>query len=295
MSILVDSVSLIPGAIVVRSIFGLGVPGADIPANSYLKPYVSLPADAAVEFRGEVLSDTFPAGTFAYYDDGTTSVTAPNGTYSFTFRLYRDGVAQSPLVTQNVYVGPSGGLALNGQIDSFASALALSGFTASELGISAQIEPFAASLVLGTLPSVSIFASLDSFVSLMPLIGDIAGDVPPSLSMARQYRVNPDVHLDAYSVQKGLTLSWEKDPQASLDYSIDWVDWLADVPGDSIANLYVTKSDGVSVSAQAIRGTVTAVVVKGGEVGVWETITVRVSTAQGRLDERTIKLLITER
>jgi hypothetical protein len=262
-----------------------------------LLPLVTLPADNAALFRVELISSSLPGGTFILLADGRFFVDpgTPNGSYSFTFRWYRNGVAQTPLVSRPVQIGPSGALAINAAMEPFAAALALEVPVFPTLTINASMEPFISSLSFGTVPSLSITATMGDFLSIMPFVGDIAGVVPDPLSTARQYRVNPDTHLDAYSIQQGYALSWSKDPQSQLDYSVEWADWLADVPGDSLANMYVTKSDNLQVTAQAIRGTAAAVVAKGGELGAWEFITIRIVTALGRIDERTIRLLIQDR
>lgn len=284
MSILVEdpTTPLIAGAILVREIDGLGVPGAQLPVSapgfeSYLEACADLPADAAVEFRGEVLSHTFPAGYFEYYDDGSTRVLAgcPDGIYTYTFRLFADGSAAPATITNTVVVGTSGGLTITAQIDPFTADLQM-------------ITPVAGSL--------SINATVDPFPSAVFLLGSQVGTLPSVLSLARQYTVNPDVHLDAYAIQNQFALLWEKDPDAFLDYSINWSDWLAEIPGDSIADLYVNTTSGIQVPIQGVvDGSITAVMAKAGVVGVTEEITIRIATTQGRIDERTIKLLIRQR
>lgn len=299
MSILVDdpTTPLIPGAILVREVSGLGVRGDALPLGverSYLYDCADLPADAAVEFRGEMVSHSFPAGIFSYYDDGSFTVdpSCPDGTYSFTFRLYADGLAQTPLVTDYVIVGASGVLALSSTMDSFVAALAL-GLQSSQLTIVGGMGSFTSVFSAGTAPSLTLSTEFGSFLSIIPLQGDVAGVVPDPVSPDRLYIVNPDAHLDSYAIQNQYALSWEKDPDASLDYGIEWGDWLP--PGDSIANMYVSTSAGLQVTAQALRGSLTAIVAKSGVNGVWESATIRIVTAQGRIDERTVQLLIRNR
>ena len=76
---------------------GLGVLGSEVPSSglhgaSYLFNDLSLPADAGKEVRG--LVETPPsAGTWFAWEDGSFSlVGAPDGEYTFTYRLYVDGV-----------------------------------------------------------------------------------------------------------------------------------------------------------------------------------------------------------
>lgn len=305
MSIFVEdpSAPLITGAIAVRETDAIGIRGDALPTGgagleSYLFACADLPADNAVEFRGEVLSHSFPAGFFEYFDDGSTRVLAgcPDGTYTYTFRLLADGVGQTPLVTNTVIVGASGTFTISTNLDSFSSDLQLVVPAAPQLTINGSLDVFAANMVLGTSASMTINAGIDSFVSVVSLLGELAGTLPATLSPARQYTVNPDVHLDAYAIQNQFVLLWEKDPDATLDYSINWSDWLAEIPGDSIANIYVNTTSGVQVPAQGIvAGLITGVMVRSGVIGSMEEITIRIATTQGRIDERTIKLLIRQR
>lgn len=276
------AVPLVAGAIVVREVDGLGVRGDQIPVaasgfESYLAPCLDMPGDDAVEFRGEMVSYTIPAQYFDFYDDGSFRVLpgCPDGVYTFTFRLWADGVADPNLITDEVVVGLSGLLSINATIDPFLGSV---------------------NMLLQTVGSMSLNCSMLPFTSNLSFLGELTGTLPGVLSLARQYRVNPDVHLDAYAIQQQFALTWEKDPDATLDYSIDWGDWLAEVPGDAIANMYVSTTSGVQVPAQGIvDGVVTGIMARSGVVGSIEEITIRIATTQGRIDERTIKLLIRQR
>jgi hypothetical protein len=284
MSILVEdpTTPLIAGAILVREVDGLGVRGDQLPAagpgfESYLQACADLPADNAVEFRGEMVSHTFPSGYFEYYDDGSTRVLAgcQDGIYTYTFRLISDGAAAPTPITNTVVVGASGGLTITAQIEAFAANLQM-------------ITPVAGSL--------SVNASIDQFQSALFFLGAQTGTLPRVLSKARQYTVNPDEHLDTYAIQNQFALLWEKDPDAFLDYSINWSDWLAEIPGDSVANMYVNNTAGVQVPVQGIiDGAITAVMARAGVVGATEEIVIRIATTEGRIDERTIRLLIRQR
>lgn len=284
MSILVEdpAAPLITGAILVREVDGLGIRGDQLPNGgvgfeSYLYACADLPQDNATEFRGEVISHNFPSNYFEYYDDGSTRVIpgCPDGIYTYTFRLFADGTPDATLITNTVVVGASGSLTLSSTIDPVMSDLQL-------------IVPVAGSF--------SMISSLSPFTSVVSLLGELVGSLPAVLSPARQYTVNPDVHLDAYAIQNQFALFWEKDPDAFLDYSINWSEWLAEIPGDSISNMYVNNTAGIQVPIQGvIDGAVTGIMARSGVVGVTEEITIRIATTQGRIDERTIKLLIRQR
>lgn len=113
MSVRVDTASLIAGACVVGN-RGLGVLGAVIRATTatgshgpgYL--YNDLTgADDAKEIRGLIL--TVPsAGTFTPNEDGSFTLTgAPDGSYSFTYRLFADG-ADLGTATGSITIGAAG-------------------------------------------------------------------------------------------------------------------------------------------------------------------------------------------
>ena len=97
MSIRVDTTSLIPGAIVCGN-RGLGVLGSTILADTatgdhgagFLYNDVDS-GDEGKEFRGLIV--TPPSyGTFFAYEDGSFSLVAPDGSYTFVYRIYVDGV-----------------------------------------------------------------------------------------------------------------------------------------------------------------------------------------------------------
>ena len=94
MSLRVDTSSLISGALVCGN-RGLGVLGSEVPSTGdngagYVYNDLSLPADANKEVRGLIVTPP-SAGTFFAYEDSSFEFTAPNGAYSFTYRLFVDG------------------------------------------------------------------------------------------------------------------------------------------------------------------------------------------------------------
>ncbi len=94
-SVRVDTQSLIPGAMVVGT-SGLGVVGSAIPAAgthgaAFLYNDLVLPADAGKEIRGLLLTSPAAGKLFAYEDGSFTFTDAPDGSYSFEYRLFVDG------------------------------------------------------------------------------------------------------------------------------------------------------------------------------------------------------------
>jgi hypothetical protein len=85
-----------------------------------------------------------------------------------------------------------------------------------------------------------------------------------------------------------------KDPDAVLDYPVDFSDWLADI-GDTYASHSIIVSDGLTVDSSSESGGIITPILSGGVVGDTETFTVRITTTGGRTDDRTFYLKIVER
>ena len=86
----------------------------------------------------------------------------------------------------------------------------------------------------------------------------------------------------------------EKDPDAMLDYTIDFTDWL-DLISDAIATHTTTATGGITVQSSSIVGKNVVVWVSGGTVGTPASVTARITTASGRIDDRTVHFRIRER
>ena len=107
----VDTLSLISGAVVCGD-RGLGVLGSTILSDTaiggngsgYLYNDVD-GGDEAKEFRGLIVTPP-SAGTFFAYEDGSFSLVAPDGSYTFVYRLYVDG-ADLGTATASVTIGAS--------------------------------------------------------------------------------------------------------------------------------------------------------------------------------------------
>lgn len=83
-----------------------------------------------------------------------------------------------------------------------------------------------------------------------------------------------------------------KDPNATLDYVINWTSWLA---GDTIASSAHTVPTGLTLVSESETTTHTTVWVSGGTAGQKYEIICRITTAAGRIEDRTIELKIVER
>ena len=98
--------------------------------------------------------------------------------------------------------------------------------------------------------------------------------------------------------------AWIQDPQAVLDYKIDWAastngsgpaDWLAS--GETIGTYSVSASTGLTVDSSSLTDDDTSVTVwlSGGTVGKIYTVTCHIVTDASREDDRTITIKCEER
>ena len=83
-----------------------------------------------------------------------------------------------------------------------------------------------------------------------------------------------------------------KDPDAKLDYLWDWTGYLA--PGEFIQSVEVTAG-GVNLESVEHDTTTVTVWVGGGVHGVRAVVSCRVTTNQGRIDERSMRLYLKDR
>jgi hypothetical protein len=84
---------------------------------------------------------------------------------------------------------------------------------------------------------------------------------------------------------------WDKDPTAEKDYIVDWTTWLA---GDTVSAYVVTVQNGLTKIADQRAGAVVTTWLGGGTRGKDYKVTVRVTTAGGRIDERSFIIRVRE-
>jgi hypothetical protein len=85
----------------------------------------------------------------------------------------------------------------------------------------------------------------------------------------------------------------DKDPDATLDYGVDWSKFLATV-GDTIANSIWIVPDGITKSLDTFNDTITTIWLEGGTPGMSYTLTNRITTAAGRVDDKSVKIKVKE-
>ncbi len=83
-----------------------------------------------------------------------------------------------------------------------------------------------------------------------------------------------------------------KDPDAVLDYQIDWEDWL---DGDTISSSSWTVADGITEVTDTNTTTTATIWLSGGTDGASYNVVNRIVTAGGRTEDRTITIVCQER
>lgn len=89
-------------------------------------------------------------------------------------------------------------------------------------------------------------------------------------------------------------MAYKKDPNATLDYSFDWGPYLTPL-GDTIVLVEWVLTAGLTKVSQSNTATTATVFVSGGVLDEVESLTCRITTAGGRIDDRTISLNIVSR
>jgi len=89
-------------------------------------------------------------------------------------------------------------------------------------------------------------------------------------------------------------MTFTKDPNAVLDYSVDWSAWLA---GDQISSSEWVLEDGAQLEqvTDTFTPTKTTVWLRGGIAGTTYLVTNRIVTSGGRTDDRTISVKVEDR
>lgn len=77
----------------------------------------------------------------------------------------------------------------------------------------------------------------------------------------------------------GLIGKWTKQPSEVLAYPVDFSDWLAERPGNTISGRTVTAEAGITVVSHSLNGSVVSVLLGGGTSGTTYKITVEVDVA----------------
>lgn len=85
---------------------------------------------------------------------------------------------------------------------------------------------------------------------------------------------------------------FNKDPDARLDYMVDWTSWLGD---DTITNSTWIVPNGINFEADTFTTTTATVWLSGGSLGSSYEVVNRITTDAGRIDDRTITIKIRQK
>ena len=87
-------------------------------------------------------------------------------------------------------------------------------------------------------------------------------------------------------------LTFDKDPDSVLDYTLDFTNWLVDT--DTISTIVVTADTGITVDSSSNTTTTATAWLSGGTAGTAYDVTYHVNTAGGRQVDRTIRIRVRE-
>ena len=91
-----------------------------------------------------------------------------------------------------------------------------------------------------------------------------------------------------------MATSFKKDPDATLDYTVDWTEWLSAIADTITSSVWIADPSLVVVSNYFAGGKATAFI-SGGVLETSVVITNRITTVGGRTDDRSITLKIASR
>lgn len=83
-----------------------------------------------------------------------------------------------------------------------------------------------------------------------------------------------------------------KDPDAVLDYAIDWSRWLGE---DALTAAQWAVPDGLTKVSEALDTGTATIWLSGGSVGVTYLLTCHITTAAGREEDQSFRIKIKER
>lgn len=90
-----------------------------------------------------------------------------------------------------------------------------------------------------------------------------------------------------------MTTIFTKDPDAVLDYTFAWANWLAD--GETISSFELDVETGITEDSSENDSDDVTVWLSGGTVGENYNVTCHVVTSAGREDDRTMTIKVRER
>lgn len=89
-------------------------------------------------------------------------------------------------------------------------------------------------------------------------------------------------------------MTMRKDPDAKLDFAVDWTQWLAN-EGDTASEFNWMVPEGLTGSDEQVDGGKAVIWLSGGEVGADYRVTCRITTASGRVNDATLEISVRDR
>jgi len=86
-----------------------------------------------------------------------------------------------------------------------------------------------------------------------------------------------------------------KDPNANLDYKIDWTEWLGADTISTSAWSIPGAAGGLTIGTDSKTTKITTVFLSGGTAGQTVLVRNRITTAAGRIDDRSFNVRLVER
>lgn len=90
-------------------------------------------------------------------------------------------------------------------------------------------------------------------------------------------------------------MAFTHDPNAVLDYFVDWTDWLGEAETITASSWTVAAGITQTTPAPSFTSTRATIWLTGGTAGVHYRVTNHITTNQGRQDDRTIVVAVAER
>jgi hypothetical protein len=131
--------------------------------------------------------------------------------------------------------------------------------------------------------------------------GILGGPLTYTASAVRTVRVQPGTRAftasgDFWDMSNPKKPRGLKDPNSTIDISIDWSDWLADCQDAAVSYTW-TLDGGLTQAGAGTLGNVSTVFVSAGTSGAVANLTCRITTASTppRSEDRTVQLTIEDR
>lgn len=88
--------------------------------------------------------------------------------------------------------------------------------------------------------------------------------------------------------------SFTKQPVSNLDYDFDWQRWLEPTAGDVISIADVIADPGITLGTKQSTATRVKQFISGGTSGSDYKVSCTITTVQGRIEQKEIKILVRE-